>query len=213
MLNQPSHLSFEDVNFAYGNSPLIEDLNFTITEGEHLCITGKNGCGKTTIFKLALGLIIPDSGEVIVLGHNTKQPCDDEWRPSVSALFQRPENQIVNLSVIDDIMFTLKNLGYEREICFERSIDVLTTLGIEHLQDRLISELSGGEVQMVAFAGALVMHPKLIILDEPTSFLDSSQKARFYRVIKSLKDSARSILSITHEKDFAKIADRVLNLA
>lgn len=212
MITDVDILSFKDVNFSYRNEPLIAYLSITIKNGQHLCIVGNNGCGKTTIAKLALGLLIPDSGDVYVFGHNTKEDEEHLWRPRTSALFQTPENQIVNLSVFEDVMFGPKNLGLEKVIAKEQACESLSFCNIEHLASKNVNELSGGEIQMVALAGAIATHPSLLVLDEPTTHLDKVQHNKLLRIVKNLQDRGVSILSITHDVDYLKIADDVFKL-
>lgn len=212
MFNEKPILSFEDVNFAYAKTPIISNLSFTLFKNNHLCIKGRNGCGKTTISKLALGLLVPDRGDVFVLGHNTRDEQETPWRKSISALFQNPENQIINLSVIDDVIFTLKNLRFNKEESLIKAKEALHLCGVSSLENRLVYELSGGEIQMVALAGAIVSDPKLLVLDEPTSYLDQQQKNKLKSLIEYLKDKGVSILSISHDDEYLKIADEVLEV-
>ncbi|MDH5787733.1 MAG: energy-coupling factor ABC transporter ATP-binding protein, partial [Candidatus Bathyarchaeota archaeon] len=157
--------------------PSIIDVSIKIEKGEFTLITGPSGCGKTTLCRCFNGLI-PHfyqgelKGEIVVAEINPIEHPIYELATHVGLVFQNPDNQLFALSVEKDVAFGLENLGVPREKMRERVDSALNLTGIFDLRERAPHELSGGQQQRVAIASVLAMQPELIILDEPTSFLD-----------------------------------------
>lgn len=168
-----------DLAFTYAGSSksAIEHVNFKIHESEFILLTGPSGCGKTTLCRCLNGLV-PNfhpgelTGELFVNGVNTATQLTSDLSRSVGYVFQNPENQLFALNVEKDIAFGPENLGLTREEIRERVDEALTVTDTWKLKDLAPYELSGGQQQRVALAGVLAMRPSVIVLDEPTSFLD-----------------------------------------
>src|SRR5660398_248115 len=169
-------LSFEGGGFRYAEAdpPALGGLDLEINAGEMLAVAGGNGSGKSTLARLANGLLVPGEGQVCVQGLSTADPSlRFDIHSRVGLLFQNPEDQIVGASVEDDVAFGLENLSVPREEMRIRVAEVLGVVGLEGEERTEPHLLSGGQMQRLALASVLVMRPALLVLDEPTSMLDS----------------------------------------
>ncbi len=203
----------ENLTFAYGAGlpPAIKNLNLIIDEGEYIAIIGPNGCGKTTLTRHFNALLQPSAGEVRIDDLSTQDPKSLlEIRRRVGMVFQNPDNQIVGMSVEEDVAFGPGNLGLPSGEVRRRVDQSLETVGLSGLQTRPPHTLSGGQKQLLALAGLLAMDPKIIVLDEPTSSLDPAGKKHVLDLLQKLKCQGIAIVHITHNMDEAAIADRVL---
>jgi energy-coupling factor transporter ATP-binding protein EcfA2 len=188
-----------------------------IEEGEFVLLVGPSGCGKSTLLRCINGLI-PNlyngvyEGKVIVDGEIVKDKNISFLATKVGFVFQNPENQIFMFTVEKDIVFGLENIGLEKEEIRERLEWVLKILNIQHLRYKAPYELSDGQKQRVAIAGVLAMHPKIIILDEPTSLLDPKTASEFIQVLKELNKSLGiTVLVVEHRIDLlCEVADRII---
>ncbi len=211
---QANHLSF---TYTGASKPSIEDISIGIAPGEFVVLTGPSGCGKTTICRCLNGLI-PNfysgdfTGELIVDGMSVKQHTTAELAPHVGMVFQNPENQLFSLSVERDVAFGPENLGLSREETRKRVDWALDVTGISRLKDKPPYELSGGQQQRAAIAAVLAMQPKVMILDEPTSFLDPKSALEILEVISDLnKKLGITIILVEHRLDIvSKHANRVI---
>ncbi|MGA2239000.1 MAG: ATP-binding cassette domain-containing protein [Candidatus Bathyarchaeia archaeon] len=211
---QANHLSF---TYTGASKPSIEDISIGIAPGEFVVLTGPSGCGKTTICRCLNGLI-PNfysgdfAGELIVDGMSVKEHTTAELAPHVGMVFQNPENQLFSLSVERDVAFGPENLGLRREETRKRVDWALDVTGISRLKDKPPYELSGGQQQRAAIAAVLAMQPKVMILDEPTSFLDPKSALEILEVISDLnKRLGITIILVEHRLDIvSKHANRVI---
>jgi len=200
-----------------GTKPSIRDVSIKIEKGEFTLITGPSGCGKTTLCRCFNGLI-PHfyqgdmKGEVTVAGLKVEEHPIYELAIHVGLVFQNPENQLFALSVEKDVAFGLENLGVQREEMRKRVEWALKLAGIYDLRERAPHELSGGQQQRVAIAAVLAMQPEVIVLDEPTSFLDPLGAKKIFEVIYELnKKLGITILLVEHRLDLtAKYADHII---
>ena len=209
----------ERLTYTYpiGIKPAFEDVSIKIDKGEFVLFTGPSGCGKTTICRCFNGLI-PHfyggklEGDLVVAGHRIVDQSINELAMHVGFVFQNPENQLFALSVEKDVAFGLENLAMPRDEMRNRVDWALQTVGIEDLRERPPHELSGGQKQRVAIACVLAMQPQVIILDEPTSFLDPMAAERILKVINGLNTRLGiTIVLVEHRLDFAsKYADHVI---
>jgi energy-coupling factor transporter ATP-binding protein EcfA2 len=208
-----------DLCYTYPQSdkPALKNINLTINKGEFVLLTGPSGCGKTT-FCRALNGLIPKfyngemTGQVIVDGLNTADHSTMELAQHVGLIFQNPDNQIFALTVEKDIAFGLENLGKSKAEMF-REIDwAASVTGIQDLRNRATHELSGGQKQRLTIASILAMHPSIIVMDEPTSFLDPVGAEHIFEVLEQLnRDLGITIIIIEHRIDIAaKYVDRII---
>ena len=167
-------ISVNNMSFSYKDGEkLFEDFNLSVKEGEYVAIIGHNGCGKSTLAKLMCGILLPESGSVVVNGIDTS---DDEkffeMRKSCGMIFQNPDNQLVATIVEEDVAFAPENLGIEPKEIRKIVDECLKIVGMEKYAKSSTSHLSGGQKQRIAIAGILAMKPRCIIFDEATSMLD-----------------------------------------
>jgi energy-coupling factor transporter ATP-binding protein EcfA2 len=208
-----------NLSFKYAGEErwAIESINLKIYPGEFVLITGSSGCGKTTLCRCFNGLI-PHfyegelEGKLIVDGLNTVKTQTCKLAQKVGMVFQNPENQLIMLSVEDEIAFGLENLNLPRNIIKERIDEALSILGIEHLRHKSPHELSGGEQQKVAIAACLAMRPKILVLDEPTAHLDPLSSKTLFDALCTIRNKLNlTIILVEHRLDMvASIVDRVI---
>ena len=210
----------KNICFSYddGKTWTLDRLNLTIRSGERVAIVGKNGSGKSTLAKIIAGLSAPDSGYVELCGEkvfeNTTAYADAyrNARKFIGALFQSPEDQIVTTVTEDDVAFGLENLNVEQPKMRKLVNNALEAV---HMQNHRLSNpslMSGGQMQKVALAGSIAMQSKLLVLDEPTSMLDSKSRKNVDELFDDLHKSGTSIVQITHRIDECQRADRILLL-
>jgi energy-coupling factor transporter ATP-binding protein EcfA2 len=214
-----AQIEIEDLYFTYAGSqsPSLQKINLTIEKGDFIILTGPSGCGKTTLCRCLNGLI-PNfyngnfEGIIKILGMNTRNHPISELARRVGFVFQNPENQLFSLSVERDIAFGPENLGCQRDEIKKRVEWALKITDTENLMDCAPYELSGGQQQRVAVAAVLAMRPEIIVLDEPTSFLDPKASKDLLSTISKLNDELGiTIILVEHRLDLAsKYAKRVL---
>jgi energy-coupling factor transporter ATP-binding protein EcfA2 len=208
----------KNVTFSYAGSakPSIVDMSIKIEKGEFALITGPSGCGKTTVCRFFNGLIphfYPGElkGEIMVSGMNVIDHPTAELAKHVGLVFQDPENQLFALSVEKDVAFGLENLGISRGEMRTRVDSAMKLTEIYDLRERPPHELSGGQQQRVAIASILAMNPEVIVLDEPTSFLDPLSAKKIFEVIYDLKKLGRTVVLVEHRLDLtARYADHLI---
>lgn len=206
-------IKVENVSFKYKNSEnlVLDNLNFEVDTGEVIGIVGKNASGKSTIGKLISGIIKVKKGTIKIDDLDiSKKKNRDLIRDKVGIVFQNPENQIIFNNIYDELSFALKNLD-ENEI--ENRIDnALNQVGMLDKKMQDLYTLSLGEKQRIMIAEVLAKNSKYIILDEPTTMIDSTGKDKIYDIIKNLKEQGYTIICITNVADEILLADRVLIL-
>ena len=195
----------------------LNDISIEIMEGEFVSIVGATGAGKSTLC-LALTGLIPNSidgsfkGEVTILGHNTRKAEVAEIARDVGYVQQEPKSQLFSITVEDEIAFPLENLGVPPSQMDERITQALDLVSMTNLRKRKPTSLSGGQMQRVALAAALVSEPKVLILDEPTSALDPVGKTEVFKALDTIR-SKRSLTIVMAEQEsdeVVKSSDRIL---
>ncbi len=169
----------ENVSFAYPGAglPALDGVSLTIERGEFVALLGSSGSGKSTLLRALSGLV-PHfhggrfAGRVVVGGRDTRATRPAELAGTVATLFQEPEDQVVLTRALAEVSFGLENLGTPPAEIVARALAALAVIGAEHLAERPVAELSGGELQRVCLASALALEPELLLLDEPSSQLD-----------------------------------------
>ncbi len=202
-----THLSYK-----YDGNYTLKNISLKINEGDHIAVIGANGSGKTTLIKHLNSLLLPAKGDVLVDDINTKK---DSWeiRKKVGMVFQNSEDQLVTSIVEEDIAFGLENLGIPSGEIGIRVKDALKKLGIEYLAKENVNMLSFGQKQLVALAGVIVMKPKYIVFDEPTTMLDPKNKKTILGVINDLNKKEKiTIILVTNVLEDLKNADKVVVL-
>nr|MCR5140969.1 ATP-binding cassette domain-containing protein [Ruminococcus sp.] len=213
-------IEIKNVNFRYKGSDegSLEDLSLTIRDGETVLLCGSSGCGKTTVGRLINGLI-PHyyKGEltvsITVNGRDIAKTELYDLAGVVGTVFQNPRSQFFAIDTDGEITFGAENIGMPPEAIVSRKNDVAREMHIERLLDRSIFELSGGEKQIVACASVSVLSPDIIVLDEPSSNLDSSAIEKLKAILADWKSQGKTIIIAEHRLYFLReLADRMLIL-
>ena len=193
-------VTIEDWTVTYPDGTVaVNHLDLQIQPGEHLALIGANGAGKSSLILSLVG-IIPGQGQVTVDGVRLEKNTLTEIRKKIGVVFQNPDDQLFLPTVYDDIAFGPRNLGLDEESVRYRVEDRLKLLNISHLQDRSALKLSGGEKRMAAMATVLAMKPAVMVLDEPTAFLDPKARRNLIQVLQKLP---HTMLIATHDLTFA----------
>lgn len=209
-------LSFNNVTFSYTPDvpdarKAVQDVTFAVNEGEWIAIVGHNGSGKSTLAKLLSGLLFPQEGEVRIMRDVLTEENIWDLRSQIGMVFQNPDNQFVGATVQDDVAFSLENNGVPYEEMVERVHESLQQVKMDGFLNHEPHHLSGGQKQRVAIAGALAMHPRILILDEATSMLDPQGREEVLQIVQALREKiGLTVLSITHDLEEAMLADRIL---
>ena len=205
----------EYVYFSRGESEparALNNISFSINEGEFVAVVGRNGSGKSTLAKHLNGLLIPEAGTVRIFGKFTH--AEDliwEIRSQLGMVFQNPDNQLVATTVEEDVAFGPENLGVAPEEIRKRVEASLEKVDMQKYIRHSPSMLSGGQKQRVAIAGVLAMNPKCLVLDEATSMLDPTGRRDVMNILQKLnKKENITVVLITHHMDEAAQTDRVM---
>jgi biotin transport system ATP-binding protein len=189
---------------------VLNEISVDIEAGAYIGVIGSNGCGKTTFVRHLDGLLLPTTGDVWVEGMNTRDPdAVHKIRQMVGMVFQNPDNQIVGMSVEEDVSFGPGNLRLPPSEIKKRVAESLELVGMKKYARQPPHTLSNGEKQLVAIAGVLAMGPKHIVLDEPTAYLDPSGQKRILDVINKLNKQGITIIHVTHDMDEVARADEI----
>jgi len=203
-------ITIKNVSFSYNAECILEDINLSVSRGDFLAIIGPNGSGKTTLLKLVLGLLAPQKGRVRVFGHAPSRVSDRIGYVPQQLNF-RPDFPVtvINVVLLGLVSSRVKGWRFTRHEQ-ERAREALGQVDMLGYQDRRISELSGGQLQRVIIARALVSRPSLLLLDEPTSNIDAQGQFCFYEFLGELNKSI-SIVIVSH--DIHIVSTRVTSVA
>lgn len=193
-------LDVKNLTVTYGDGTrAVENLSLHLEPGEKCALIGANGAGKTSLLLSLVGAL-PAEGTVAAAGVTLRKETLPQLRQRVGLVLQNPDDQLFLPTVERDVAFGPENLGLDREAVRQRTQAVLERLGIAHLKDRSALRLSGGEKRMAALAAVLAMEPQVLLLDEPTAFLDPRARRRLLEVLQSLP---QTMLVATHDLGFA----------
>ena len=215
-------VKLQNVTYKYPltDSPALQNINLQVNEGEFLSVIGPNGAGKSSLCYMLAGFI-PHffkgelTGTVEVAGMESSKSNLHEWVLNVGLAFQNPFNQIsgAKYTVFEEIAFGLENIGVPREEMKQRVEDAMKITGISDIADRSPYSLSGGQQQRVALTSILVMQPKVLVLDEPTSQMDPIGTREVFGVIRTMAEKGMTVILVEHKVEWiANFADRVIAL-
>lgn len=192
--------------FAYPEGPVVLDgADLAVDPGRRLAVLGPNGGGKTTLFRLLLGLLAPAAGEVLLDGEPVRRTRRGlvRLRESAQLVLQDPDDQLFSADVAQDVSFGPLNLGLDGAEVDARVHDALAAVGIADLADRPTHRLSFGQRKRVAIAGALAVRPRVLVLDEPTAGLDPAGVEELVVVLEDLQRAGTAVVLSTHDVDLA----------
>lgn len=194
-------IKLEEIAFNYpGGPPVLADLSFTLSEHDRIGIVAPNGCGKTTLLHIIMGLLAPTAGKLELFGRVMATEKDfRDVRRKVGLLFQDADDQLFSPTVLEDVAFGPLNMGKSKEEAIAVSRKTLAYLGLGDFEEKITFKLSGGEKRLVSLATVLAMEPQVLLLDEPTAGLDQETKKRLIRILSDLK---MAYILISHEFDF-----------
>ncbi|HET7142603.1 MAG TPA: ABC transporter ATP-binding protein [Anaerolineales bacterium] len=215
-------INLQNVAYKYPLTkiPVLQNINLQVNEGEFVAVVGPNGAGKSTLCYTLAGFA-PHffkgelSGKVEVAGMESSKSTLDEWVLNVGLAFQNPFNQIsgAKYTVFEEIAFGLENTGVPREEMKPRVDEAMKLTDISNLADRSPYSLSGGQQQRVALTSILVMRPKLLVLDEPTSQMDPIGTREVFGVIRKMAEGGMTVVMVEHKMEWiAQFASRVIAL-
>ena len=205
-------LELDRVRFAYpGRPPVLDGLALRVQPGDRLAITGPNGAGKSTLLRLLVGLARPREGRVLAFGQERATEADfREVRRRVGLVFQDPDDQLFCPTVLEDVAFGPLNLGHAPQEARAIAERTLARLGLAGFAERITHKLSGGEKRLVSLATVLAMAPEVLLLDEPSNFLDEATTARLVAILGELD---QAMVVVSHDRHFRrKVADTELQL-
>lgn len=194
-----------------GITRAVDDVSLSIKQGDFVAVLGHNGSGKSTLAKHINAILYPTEGTVWVDGKNTSDD-DKLWdiRQEAGMVFQNPDNQIIGQVVEEDVGFGPENLGVPTKEIWERVEESLKAVGMYEFRKHSPNKLSGGQKQRVSIAGVIAMHPKCIVLDEPTAMLDPNGRKEVIRAVRALNDvEGITVILITHYMEEIVHADKV----
>ncbi len=205
------YVKYDEDGNVEETSQAVDHVDLDVKEGDFVAILGHNGSGKSTLAKHMNALLIPSEGTLWVDSQDTaKEPELWKIRQKAGMVFQNPDNQIIGTVVEEDVGFGPENMGVPTEDIWQRVDDSLRKVGMLAYRHHSPNKLSGGQKQRVAIAGVVAMHPKCIILDEPTAMLDPNGRKEVLKAVRELNQKEGvTVILITHYMEEVILADQV----
>ena len=195
----PAFIGIENVSFSYADGPrVLDSIDLKVEAGEFLAIVGQNGSGKTTLAKSIVGLLVPATGRITIDGKDRSRMRPAETAREVAYVFQNPDHQIFAATVDEEVAFGPRNFGLPEDEIRRRCDEALEAVGLQNERQSDPFLLSKGERQRLAVASVLVLRPRMLILDEPTTGLDHREQLRMMALVRDLNRSGIAIVIITH---------------
>lgn len=210
-------LSIKNLTFKYpqNEKTILKDINLTIKQGEFITLCGRSGCGKTTLLRQLKPVMSPHgetNGEILFMGNSIKDLDERQQCQKIGFVQQRPENQIVTDKVWHELAFGLENLGFSTEEIRARVAEMASFFGIQNWFHKDVTELSGGQKQLLNLASVMVMQPHILILDEPTAQLDPITAVSFLETVAKINRELGTTIIITEHRleEVFPMSDRVV---
>lgn len=213
-MNKTVDIALENLSFSYGSGrKALDGISFAVESGERVALIGHNGSGKTSLVKQLNGLLRPTNGRVSIRQLQTEKMTVASLSRSVALLFQNPDDQISKRKVRDEVAFGPQNLQYEKKRIQLLVDQALTLFKLQDLQDQNPYDLGFSERKRLAMASIIAMDTQIVVFDEPTAGLDSSEIRMLINVLNRLKQQEKTVVIITHDMDFvAEQVERVVCL-
>lgn len=221
MPNASNIIQVEEVTktFVIGEQDvqILKGVSFSVKFGEFVIIFGPSGCGKSTLLHIVLGLEKPSTGKVIFLDENIYDDTDEDYRSNfrkkhIGMVYQQP-NWIKSLNVGENVAFPLMLLGMEKNVAFEKSVEMLKKVQMDKWAKYIPTELSSGQQQRVALARSLINNPEIIVADEPTGNLDFTSGQDMMQLLHNLNtEQKKTIVMVTHDLEYLKFASSAVRM-
>lgn len=203
-----SVLSLRNISFSYGKTQVLKDISYEFEKGKMYCIIGKSGAGKTTLLSLLSGLATPDSGEILYDGKSVAKIDKYRFRSKYIGVIFQSFNLITKYTAVENVVLSMDVAGYRSKGKKERAMELLEGVGLDEDEaKRRVLKLSGGQQQRVAIARALSYDPDIILADEPTGNLDRETQKDIIEIFRTLADSGKCVIIVSHSPDVAKSCD------
>ncbi|BBE29876.1 energy-coupling factor transporter ATP-binding protein EcfA1 [Tepiditoga spiralis] len=201
-------LKCENINYNYGKRKVINNVSLGIKKGQFTGIVGDNGSGKSTLMKILSGILFDYNGKVFF----ENEELNEKNRIKIGYIFQNPENQIVGVTIEEDVAFGMENMGVPRKEMIKKIQWALSIVGMSGFEKRDPNTLSGGQKQRLAIASILAMDPEVIFMDEPTTMLDPVGRLEVYTVIKKLVELKKTVVIASHHSQDLRDVERIIAL-
>lgn len=207
-------IEVKNVTFKYDREKrnVLNNVSFSVPQGSWISIIGHNGCGKSTLAKILMGLITPTSGKVSINNIVLNKESISKMRQRMGIIFQNPDDQFVGATVRYDLAFGMENLNLSRGDIIKKIDKISKDFNIISILDKTPLELSGGQKQKVALAGLLALDKDIFIFDEALSMLDQKASDQIFALIKKLHEDGKTIIMITHDLGKAFASEKILLL-
>ncbi|SHE49829.1 energy-coupling factor transport system ATP-binding protein [Marinitoga hydrogenitolerans DSM 16785] len=208
-------LEAKNIDFNYKEKRIFNNLNIILESKIPIGLVGSNGSGKSTLLRLLCGILSPQNGEIFLYGKKINFNNVNSLlylKKHVGYIFQNPENQIVGVTVEEDIAFGLENLGLDRNEIKKRINWALNVTDLIGLEKKDPNTLSGGQKQRLAIASMIAMQPDFILMDEPTTMLDPEGREEIYKVIKNLINIGKTIIIASHHAKDLRFVEKIIAL-
>lgn len=203
-----SVLSLRNISFSYGRTPVLKDISYDFEKGKMYCIIGKSGAGKTTLLSLLSGLASPSSGEILYNEKSIAKIDKYTFRSKYIGVVFQSFNLITKYTALENVVLSMDVAGYKEKNKKDRALKLLESVGLDEDEaNRRVLKLSGGQQQRVAIARALSYDPDIILADEPTGNLDRETQNEIMAIFKSLAQSGKCVILVSHSPEVAKICD------
>lgn len=208
-----SVLSLQNISFSYGTTPVLKDISYDFEKGRIYCIVGKSGAGKTTLLSLLSGLASPNEGKIFYEEKDVAKIDKYRFRSKYIGVVFQSFNLITKYTALENVILSMDVAGYKGGNKKERARELLLSVGLNEDEiDRRILKLSGGQQQRVAIARALSYDPEIILADEPTGNLDTETQNEIMDIFRSLANSGKCVILVSHSPEVAKKCDECYTL-
>lgn len=206
-----AYIEMLDVCYSVANREVIKDLNLSIQKDEFIALVGENGCGKTTLTKLLLGILKTDTGEIKIDDRSVEKYKLHEIGAKIGYVFQNPSYQIFAPTIEEELSFAMKYKGIDENIINERVQETIKHFSLEDARDVTTYNLSQGEKQRLAIGCMMLNEPEFMILDEPTVGLDAERKNKLFEHLSEINKQGIGVMVISHDKEIVeKYAQRII---
>ena len=206
-------LSLNNICFSYKDTPVLNDVSYEFERGKMYCIIGKSGAGKTTLLSILSGLAKPKSGSIMYDGRDIKKIDKYKFRSKYIGVIFQSFNLITKFTALENVILSMNIAGYRQRKKRDKSLELLKSVGLDESEaNRRVLKLSGGQQQRVAIARALSYDAEIILADEPTGNLDSETQSEIMAIFRSLADSGKCVILVSHSPEVAALCDEKYEL-